>query len=237
MPKILLITSIIFVVLFLLFAPFWHVGGHYYRGLLLIYDIRPASGGFIPAPDFVKEITWIKWADPTSFEYIGDNYAKDRFNVYSQYYLDGFDPKTFRQIQAPLTGEFFYVDKNNLRFYEILVLKAVSGNRNGDGKDIVTEKFDMESFQPLGSNVFKDKNGVYTYFRLASFTENMNQQGGYRDRSIELFKKQQSLDTETFKINFCNAEKTNCQASDKNSRYIVRRQGSSFLDVVIQPLE
>ncbi len=215
MLKILLIISLVFVVSFLLFFPFWHVGGHYYRGLLLIYDIRPASGGFIPSPNFVKEITLIRWADPTSFEYVGDIYAKDRFSVYRTIIkLEDFDPKTFRQIQAPITGEYFYADKDNLRRPVNLMLKRVSGSTK---TDIVTERFDMESFQPLGAYIFKDKNGVYSYFSPSPLYENTNLQFGWEGLGIELYKKEEGLDAETFKVDFCGGK--TCQASDKNGKY------------------
>jgi DKNYY family len=215
MLKILFILSIIFVVSFLLFFPFWHVGGHYYRGLLLIYDIHPASGGFIPAPDFVKEITWIRWADPTSFEYVGNIYAKDRFSVYRiTDKLKESDPETFRQIQAPLTGEYFYADKYNLRSSTAMILKRVSGSNE---TDIVTERFDVGSFQPLGAYIFKDKNGVYSYFRPAPFRENIELKLGEASLGIELYKKEEGLDAETFNVDFC--EGKTCQASDKNRKY------------------
>ena len=217
MLKILLIISLIFVVSFLLFFPFWHVGGTYYRGLLLIYDIRQkaSSGGFLPPFPFEKEITLLKWADPTSFEYIGDSYAKDHFSVYSQYRLDGFDPKTFNTIQAPITGEYFYADKYNLRSYSILILKQISAN----GEEDRAEKFDMESFQLLGANIVKDKNGIYSFSKTSwSLYENMNQPDGSNDRVTNLFKKHEELDAQTFKIDFCD-EKI-CQAGDKNNDYV-----------------
>jgi DKNYY family len=231
MVKILFILSIIFVVSFLLFFPFWHVGGHYYRGLLLIYDIRPASGGgFIPPLSFERDISLVKWADPTSFEYVHGgqyySYAKDRFNVYcDKFRLDNYDPNTFRQVQAPITGEWFYVDKDNVRFYNALILKAVSGERMGDGRDIITDKFDVNSIQSIGANIIKDKNGIYTYFRSASFSEDMNQPYGWGDRTIELFKKHKELDAETFIVDFC--DEKNCQASDKNGTYTLNRTDSS----------
>jgi hypothetical protein len=217
MLKIILVALIVLIGLFLICFPFWHVGGTYYRGLLLIYDIRQkaSSGGFLPPLPFEKEITLLKWADPTSFEYIGDSYAKDRFSVYSQYKLDGFDPKTFRQIQAPLTGEYFYIDKDNLRSYSILILKQISDNGGEDR----AEKFDMESFQLLGANLVKDKNGVYSFSKTSwSLYENMYQPDGFNDRVTNLFKNHEELDAQTFKIDFCD-EKV-CQASDKNNVYI-----------------
>ncbi len=123
MLKTLLIISLVFVVSFLLFFPFWHVGGTYYRGLLLIYDIRQktSSDGFLPPLPFEKDITLLKWADPTSFEYVGGNYAKDRFNVYlDAVQIEGFDSDTFNVIQSPTTGELFYADKTNLRIEGLL---------------------------------------------------------------------------------------------------------------------
>jgi DKNYY family len=218
--KFLIITSIIFVVSFLLFFPFRHVGGHYYRGLLLIYDIRPktSSGNFLPPLPFEKEITLLWWADPTSFEYFAGDYAKDRFSVYNQYRLDGFDPDTFRQLQAPFTGELYYGDKSNARLYDFLILKDISPNEREDRG----EGFDMESFEILGANLIKDKNGVYSFSKTSwSLNESMHQPGGYDDRIINLFKKHENLDAETFKVNTC--DKKNCWATDKNNKYILNR--------------
>jgi hypothetical protein len=232
MLKLILITLIIFIGLFLICFPFWHVGGTYYRGFLLIYDIRPASGGFIPAPDFVKEITWIRWADPTSFEYVHGgqyySYAKDRFNVYcDKFRLNDFDPNTFHPIQAPITNEWFYIDKTSVRFYKIPLLKAVSGDRLGDSRDIITEGFDVNSFQPLGTSIFKDKNGVYTYFLMTSISDNSNPPNGY---TIDFFKKQEILDAETFKIDSC--DEKNCKATDKNGIYTLNRtDGRSLVNI------
>lgn len=219
------VVIIVLAVFFLLFFPFWHVGGHYYRGVILIYDIRPKSGGgFLPPLPFEKDVTLLKWADPTSFEYVGDSYAKDRFYVYSKYRLEGFDSNTFRPIQAPITGERFYTDKNNVRIYDTLVLKLIAGDSLVDSKNIVTDKFDIESFQLLGASLIKDKNGIYTHFSSAPFTEDMHS-NGWDNRTIELFKKQGELDIETFKVDFCNDRV--CQASDKNGNYIINLIGSS----------
>ncbi len=229
MLKILLIISIILVVSFLLCFPFWHVGGNYYRGLLLIYDIRKASGGFLPAPDFLKEVTLVKWADPTSFEYVGDNYAKDRFSVYSQYRLDGFDPKTFRPIQAAITGEIFYADKNNLRTYSNLILKQIPNNAGE------ADSFDMETLQLLGAYIFKDKNGVYVFSKTASFSEDMHQSGGWGDRNVDLFVANKELDTKTFSITSC--DETYCYASDKNNKYQIKRAIRPFTKSNIRIIE
>ena len=241
MLKILLIISLVFIGLFLLFFPFWHTGGHYYRGLLLIYDIRPktSSGNFLPPLPFEKEITILWWADPTSFEYFAGgkyySYAKDRFSVYcNQYRLNGFDPNTFYKIQAPITDEPFYVDKTNVRSYDALILKTLSPNLSSGSDDATVERFDTESFQPIGANIFKDKNGVYSYCRSGSFSEDMNQPYGKENRTIELFTKQKELDTETFKVNFCD-EKT-CQASDKNGNYIFKRLENN-IPIVMKKIE
>jgi hypothetical protein len=98
------------------------------------------------------------------------------------------------------------------------LLKAVSGDRLGDSRNIVKEKFDVESFQPLGAFIFKDKNGVYFYFCGTSLSEETNPQYSY---FIELFKKHDDLDAETFKIDFC--DEKNCQASDRNGTYTLNR--------------
>jgi DKNYY family len=211
MLKILLITSIIFVISFFLFFPFWHVGGSYYRGLLLIYGIRQktSSDGFLPPLPFEKEITFVKWADPTSFEYVRGDYAKDRFNVYlDAVQIEGFDPNTFKVIQAPTTGESFYADKTNLRIEGLLALKKIAGEEDS----LITENFDIKTFQALGFYIIKDKNGVYIYLHSVTSTDDYNR--------TELYEKVKDVDSDTFTIEFCDGKY--CYANDKINHYKIK---------------
>lgn len=219
MKKILTIFAFFIVLLVLSVEPFWHIGGHYYRGLLLIWDIRTSSGTTIPIPPLNLDISLVRWADPTSFHFVhgGEfySYAKDRFGVYrDRFRLNEFDPKSFRPVQAPHTGEWFYIDDRRVRVVTSRVLNAVSGDSNGYDQLINSSEFDMPTFELLGGGIFKDKNGVYKYFRDSSTLEKTTPE---HDRGIILFRAETLLEPQTFRVDSCDANE--CRASDAHGVY------------------
>ena len=90
--------------------------------------------------------------DIDTFEYLNDNYTKDKKAVY--YYsgskaptitIKDADPQTFQ-----LLGHAFTRDKNHIYLH---------------GEKFMPEVVDPESFKPLGQNYAKDKKNVYIVFR------------------------------------------------------------------------
>gem|GEM_PF-4180176 len=149
---------VVLLIFFLFFFPFIHVGGNYYRGMLLIWHkYTVVNSNWIMSSSFNwLEIVW--WADPLTFTYIEAGYAKDRNYVYTGQRLDNSDPNTFRVV-PPLFSRSnqvvnYYVDKNTVRWGEVLLMKI---GRSGDEP----ENFDSGTFVPIGADFIGDKTGVY----------------------------------------------------------------------------
>lgn len=153
-------TLITIAALFLLFFPFIPIGGDYYRSLLVIYhryDFPILEGSWIFSTD-IPMLEIVRGADPFTFKHIEADYAKDKRYVYTGQRLDNSDPQTFRGIDAPFKSEGnkerYYVDKNSVRWGEVLQMKVIS-------KGKPAENFDTETFEPLGGHFIRDKTGVY----------------------------------------------------------------------------
>jgi DKNYY family len=128
--------------LIILFFPFVNIGENYYRGILGVWhkDKSVSTGNFIKLfPDFTI-YSPIFLADPTSFHYIDEGYAADRFYLYLHgERIPNFDGNSFRSL-----GNGCYVDNNNARCGSSLILKKMSPGSN-------PESFDSKSFQ---GNIF-----------------------------------------------------------------------------------
>lgn len=222
----MLYTIIIFAALFLLFFPFIPIGGDYYRSLLVIYhryDLPILEGGWIFSIH-IPMLEIVHGADPFTFKYIEADYAKDKRYVYTGQRLDNSDPQTFRVIDAPFKSEEnkerYYVDKNSVRWGEVLQMKVVS-----EGKP--AENFDAETFKPLGGHFIRDKTGVYFHGGGAENMSEKNRYDRYESR-VDVYCRLKDIDAESFSITTLTSKK--CCAKDKNFIYRVNHRwfGSSL---------
>ena len=209
-------ATIIIVVLFLLFFPYIHVGGNYYRGLLIIYyKYYLTSSGFIKLTPDIPILKIVRWANPFTFRHIERDYAKDSRYIYAGgHRLDNSDPKTFRRIDAPVINEKsrerYYIDKNTVRCGEVLQMKILQ-------KEQPPENFDTETFEPLGAGFVRDKTGVY--YSTASSSDNFFEKNRYQRnaRIISINCPLEIVDAKTFVI--FELSSIRCRARDKNFIY------------------
>lgn len=135
-----------------LFLPFKHLGGNYYRGLLLIWHKSRISfdGGFIPWSSSRTNFEIVWWADPFTFKHLDGSYAVDRNYIYFEKQpVIKADLKTFRVL-----GNGYYGDKNDVRWHGWLIRKK-------QALDQPSESFDADTFQPFNEKRVKDKTGIY----------------------------------------------------------------------------
>lgn len=211
MKKRLVYLLFFLIVSFFLFFPFIHIGGPYYRGLILIwnqYSLKGRSGGgFI---DLTPDINWyeIVWrADPFTFRHLDGRYAIDRNHIYAGGRLIPMDVKTFRPL-----GNGFCGDKNNVLMVESLIKKKIDSESE-------FEAFDSETFQFIGANFVKDKTGIYYLTPQTYFEPKINLNSEFATQ-VYVFRRVEIADFETF------THVKKCIFKDKNFLYKSNMCGS-----------
>jgi DKNYY family len=214
-------TLLILFCLVILFAPFINIGGNYYRGILGIWhkEQSTGTGNFIKLiPDFTY-YSPIFFSDPTSFRFVEDGYAVDRFAVFHNgERVPNSDGNSFRSL-----GNGCFVDKYNARCDGSLILKRMS-------PELEPESFDSVSFQ---GNIFtryeqegntdiykkldnyrteavvvKDNSGIY--IRNERVVKTING----LELNIPVYNKLQNVDSEMFEARSVHS----CQWDEKESK-------------------